>query len=277
MKKLISTLVLACCAATGSAAPRFDGISAEQGQALLTTIASRISQYIAGKLAVEEIDSISPAPLGPGFYLVSARQGRLVALTDERVTNVILLGGYVAISDGKKVDVLAAVREKVGYVPPRPAATAAATPGTRVELQPAGAIPLFNGNRVVHVICDPNLPECRRFNNDVLKRARDVRAYIYPISLAAPGNWREYGVRELLCWPLQLQFAQWDAVVNGDNPSAAGSAGQPCNRAQQLDDLTDRIKNSANPKALPILMLQDGRTFSGKGMTPEDFERLLSL
>lgn len=28
---------------------------------------------------------------------------------------------------------------------------------------------------------------------------------------------------------------------------------------------------------LPIIMLQDGRTFSGKGMTPEEFERLLTL
>lgn len=276
MKKLVSTLVLACCVAAAGATPRFDGISAEHGQALLTTITSRISQYIAGKLAVEEIDSIAPAPLGPGFYLVSARQGRLVALTDESVTNVILLGGYVAIADGKKVDVLAAVREKAGYVAPR-AAAAPANASTRVDLEPAGAIPLFNGNRVVHVICDPNLPECRRFNNDVLKRARDVRAYIYPISLAEPGNWREYGVRELLCWPLQLQFAQWDAVVNGSSPSSAGSAGQPCARTQQIDDLTDRIKSIPNPKALPILMLQDGRTFSGKGMTPAEFERLLSL
>ncbi len=231
--------MLACCAASATSAPRFDGISTEQGQALLSTITSRISQYIAGKLAVEEIDSISPAPLGPGFYLVSARQGRLVALTDERVTNVILLGGYVAITDGKKVDVLAAVREKVGYVPPRPA-TAAATPGTRVELQPAGAIPLFNGNRVVHVICDPNLPECRRFNNDVLKRARDVRAYIYPISLAAPGNWREHSVRDLLCWPQQLQFAQWDVVINGDSPSAAGSAGQPCARSSSRPPVIEK-------------------------------------
>ncbi|MBI2770333.1 MAG: hypothetical protein HYX47_11975 [Burkholderiales bacterium] len=275
MKKLISSLLLACCAAAASSAPRFEGISTEHGEALLATITSRISQYIAGKLAVEEIDSISLAPLGPGFYLVSARQGRLVALTDERVTNVILLGGYVAITDGKKVDVLAAVREKVGYVPPKPAVAAAST-GTRVELHAAGAIPLFNGNRVVHVICDPNLPECRRFNNDVLKRARDVRAYIYPISVAAPGNWREYSVRDLLCWPQQLQFAQWDAVINGDSPSAAGSAGQPCARTQQIDDLTERIKSSPNPKALPILMLQDGRTFSGKGMTPSEFERLLS-
>lgn len=275
MKKLALSLALAVCALAANAAPRFDGISAEHGQALLATMASRISQHIAGKLAVEEIDSISPAPLGPGFYLVSARQGRLVALTDERVTNVILLGGYVAIADGKKVDVLAAVREKVGYVPPRP--VGAATSGTRVDLQPSGAIPLFNGNRVVHVICDPNLPECRRFNNDILKRARDVRAYIYPVSLSAPGNWREHSVRELLCWPQELQFAQWDAVVNGNSPSAVGSAGQLCGRTQQVDDLTDRIKGSSNPKPLPIIMLQDGRTFSGKGMTPEEFERLLSL
>lgn len=274
MKQWVSGVLAAVCVAAASAAPRFDGMSTEQGQALLTTISSRISQYIAGKLAVEEIDAISPAPLGQGFYLVSAHQGRLVALIDERVSNVMLLSGYIAIEDGKKVDVLAAVRQKVGYVPPRPPATTA--PANRVELQPSGAIPMFNGNRVVHIVCDPNLPECRRFHNDVLKRARDVRAYIYPVSLAAPGSWREHGVRELLCWPLQLQFAQWDAVVNGDSKAAADAAGQPCTRAHQIDDLTDRIRSSASPKPLPIIMLQDGRTFSGKDMTPEEFERLLT-
>lgn len=180
--------VVSLLVAPARAAPVIEGMSKEQGAALLERMTSRIHQFIPGKLAVEEIEFIGPAPLGNGFYVVSARQGRLVAITDERVNNIMLLGGYVNITDGKKIDVLAGVREKVGYVPPRPAASA--NPPNRVELHPAEAIPMYNGDRVVHVICDPNLAECRRFQNDVLKRTTNVRAYIYPVGLVEPGNWR---------------------------------------------------------------------------------------
>jgi len=266
--------VVSLLVAPARAAPVIEGMSKEQGAALLERMTSRIHQFIPGKLADEEIEFIGPAPLGNGFYVVSARQGRLVAITDERVNNIMLLGGYVNITDGKKIDVLAGVREKVGYVPPRPAASA--NPPNRVELHPAEAIPMYNGDRVVHVICDPNLAECRRFQNDVLKRTTNVRAYIYPVGLVEPGNWREHSVRELLCWPLQLQFPQWDAIVNGSTPAAAGAPGQHCARNQQFDDLTERLKKSSNMKPLPIIMMPDGSTVSGAGMSPDQFERLLA-
>lgn len=275
MKKSLTKQLLvaftACISLNLGAAPRLEGVSEAEAQALLTTIASRISQFVSGRLAVDEIDLIAPAPLGPGFYLVSARGGRLVAVTDAQATNIMWLNGYVNIVDGKRTDLVKSVREKVGYVSPQDGGTAR----PRVDLHPGAAIPMFKGNRVVHVICDPNLPECVRFNNEVLKQASDLRAYIYAVSLVSPGNWREHSVRELMCWPLPLQFAQWDAIINGTSPAAAGVPGQPCSKDQQIDELTGRLRAAANPKPLPIVTLPDGTTVSGLGMTLGQFERLL--
>lgn len=264
--------VAALLGGPAAAAPVIEGMSSERGAALLERMSARIQQFIPGKLAVEEVDFVGPAPLGAGFYLVSARKGKLVALIDEPISNVILLAGYVSVADGRKHDVLATVRQKAGY------AAAAAEPARRssVLMHPAEAIPYFNGARVVHVICDPNSVECTRFHNEVLKRTPDVRAYIYPVSMVAPGNWREHSVRELLCWPQQLQFAQYDAIVNGANPAAAGVPGQPCLRDQAVDEMTARLRASGSVQSLPMITFPNGRSINGRGLSKEQFDKMLN-
>jgi hypothetical protein len=258
-------------ATPAAAAPIVEGMSAEDGRLLLDRIAVKIQEFIPGKLNVEEIDYIAPAPLGRGFYIVSARRGRLVAMTDEQVTNVMWLQGYINVADGTKKDVLAAVRQKVAPVQ--------GTPGrTRFMMHPAEAIPLYSGDRVVHVLCDPNSKECARFTNDVLKRTPNIRAYIHPVMLLAPGNWRDYGVRDLLCWPEASRFAQWDRIVNAASPSKLPElGGQPCTRDQYVDELTSSIRQGGYPPSeLPIVTFPNGKTIRGKGMTAQELDRLLS-
>jgi hypothetical protein len=265
--KPLSTLAgLVLVLGAAHARPTIEGMSQESGRSLLATISARISQYIPGKLALEEIDSISPAPMGQSLYLISARKGRLVALTDEQVMNVVLLSGYVRIVDGRKVDVLASVREKAGYEAPpaRPA-----TPSDRVVYHPSMAIPMSSGSRIVHVVCDPSSAECARFQNEILKVTPDIRAYIYPVSVAAPGGWKEHSVRDLMCWPASLQFAQWDLVLNASHPvEGMAPQGVPCRRSQMMDEMTARMISTRNPKPMPILTTQDGRSLSGAGSWP---------
>jgi hypothetical protein len=158
----IAVAALTLAAAPAVAAPQREGLSPEEGRVLLERIAVKIQEFIPGKLNVDEIDYISPAPLGRGFYLVSARRGRLVAMTDEQVTNVMWLQGYINVADGNKRDVLAALRQKV-------APAAQATPGrTRFVMHPAEAFQLYCGDRVVLVVCDQNSRECSLFSNEVL-------------------------------------------------------------------------------------------------------------
>lgn len=264
--------VLALSAGPAAAAPQFEGMAPEEGRLLLERIAVKIQEFIPGKLSVDEIDYISPAPLGRGFYLISARRGRLVAMTDEQVTNVMWLQGYINVADGVKRDVLAAVRQKV-------APTAQGTPGrTRFLMHPAEAIPMYSGDRVVHVICDPNSRECARFTNDVLKRTPNIRAYIHPVTLLTPGNWRDSGVRDLLCWPEASRFAQWDRIVNAQSAAGLpGLAGQPCSRDQYVDELTSSIRQGGYPPSeLPIVSLPNGKTVPAKGMSAQQLDRLLS-
>ena len=259
-------------AAPAAAAPQLEGISPEEGRILLERIAGKIQEFIPGKLNVDEIDYISPAPLGRGFYLISARRGRLVAMTDENVTNVMWLQGYINVSDGNKRDVLAAVRQKV-------APSGQVTPGrTRFMMHPAEAIPMYSGERVVHVVCDPNSKECARFTNDVLKRTPNIRAYIHPVTLLSPGNWRDSGVRDLLCWPEASRFAQWDRIVNAQSAAGLpGLAGQPCTRDQYVDELTSSIRQGGYaPSELPIVSFPNGQTMRAKGMSAQQLDRLLS-
>lgn len=273
LARAIATAIALVTSAASSAlaAPQLEGLSQEQGRVLMERIAVKIHQFIPGKLAVDEIEYITPAPLGQGFYLVSARKGRLVAMTDEAVTNVMLLQGYINVADGQKRDVLAAVRQKVA-----PAA-AQGTGGTRrYMLHPSEAIPMYSGERVVHVVCDPNSQECARFTNDVLKRTPNVRAYIHAVSLLDPGNWREAGVRDALCWPEQARFAQWDRIVNAKSAAALTALGQPCTRDQYVDELTAAVRQGYGPAALPLITLPDGRTVAGAGMTAAQLDRLLA-
>ncbi len=268
----IAVAALTLAAAPAVAAPQLEGLSPEEGRVLLERIAVKIQEFIPGKLNVDEIDYISPAPLGRGFYLVSARRGRLVAMTDEQVTNVMWLQGYINVADGNKRDVLAALRQKV-------APAAQATPGrTRFVMHPAEAIPLYGGERVVHVVCDPNSRECARFSNEVLKRTPNIRAYIHPVTLLSPGNWRDSGVRDLLCWPEASRFAQWDRIVNSASAAGVpGLAGQPCTRDGYVDELTSSIRQGGYaPSELPIVTLPNGRSMRAKGMTVQQLDKLLA-
>lgn len=276
-----TAMLASCILAMGQfavAAPRVEGMSQAQARALMTKIAQRLEQDGRAPLTLEDIDFIGPAPVGRGLFIVSARGGSAIVMIDEEVRHVMLLSQYVILGDGQRQNALAHLRTS-GTTPPRTGLPADAGIGAAparsrdvADLDANHAIPVGTGSKVVHVLCDPNMDTCRKFSNDVLKKTRSVTAFIYPVSLADPGNLKDVGVRDLLCWPRGARWEQWDAVINGQASPAVMSGG--CAQDAVVDQRSADVKQMGGKT--PILVMPNGVSLVVPYITLPQFEKLMA-